>query len=312
MTAASLGGFALVFVVCAWTLSSLGGVLLARLERRPLVARRIAGAVAIVPLVLATAVTAMLMLQSAFGVDHCPVHADHAHLCLVHGTEWIQLPWVVATLALVGATVAARLVLVIASVLRSQRGLQLLHAVSHQVGQVRIVETERAFCFVAGRTPAIYVSSRVWDALPTDQRTALIAHETAHVINGDLRMRIVMELCLVFAAPLVRDRVRTTWFAATERLCDARAAQVSSPDAVASAMVSLFRLEATRPAGSFGLTPAQAELGARVEAVLAARPLGARTARIVGRLVGVVCVALIAGAALLAEPLHHAFETLLG
>jgi hypothetical protein len=317
VNAASLVGFALVFVCCVWTLSAIGGAILAvfgsKIERRgPLVARRIASTVALVPVVLAIAVVATLVLQSALGTDHCPVHDQHAHLCLVHGTEWVQLPWVVVTLAIVGATMIGRAVVLTASVIRGGLGIRALHAISRASGPVRIVESERAFCFVAGRRPAVYVSSRVWNALSEPERTALLAHEAAHVTNGDLRKRIVIEVGLAFAAPLVGERARATWLTATERLCDARAAQTSSPEVVASAMVSLFRLETTRPAASFGLTPTQAELASRVEAVLAARPLGERMARGLGQLVVATCGVLIVSAAIVAEPLHHAFETLLG
>jgi Zn-dependent protease with chaperone function len=313
VNATSLAGFVLVFVTCAWALSAIGGGLLAvKAQRGPLVARRLAVAVAIVPLVLAGAVTIALMLQSALGIDHCPVHGDHAHLCLTHGTQWLQLPWVVVSLAVIGAAILGRLGLLARTVLHGRRAIGILHAISDDIGAVRVVETDRAFCFVAGRTPAVYVSAKIWAQLADDQRSALLAHEAAHVANGDLRMRGVLEVCLAFAAPLVGDRVRTAWLAATERLCDARAAEACSPATVASTMVALFRLQAAPIAGSFGLTPTQAELAARVEAVLAARPLDDHAAKLAGRLLVATCAGLIAGAALVAEPLHHAFETLLG
>lgn len=313
----TLAGFALVFVVCAWTLSALGGVGLSMFGSRitrvgPLFERRLATLVAIVPPVLALAVTCALVVHSVLGVDHCAVHDHHAHLCLTHGTRWLALPSAVAALSIAGVTVLARGLLVGLALVRGGRSIRLLHATSTAVDGVRLVSSERAFCFVAGRAPAIYVSTRVWNTLSSEQRVALVAHETAHIMHGDLRKRVWMEMWLLFAAPLVGERTRTSWLAASERLCDARAARESSPDAVASTMVSLFRLETTRPAESFGLTPSQAELGARVEAVLAAHPLGKRVAALAGRLAWITCVALIAAAAIVAEPLHHAFETLLG
>jgi Zn-dependent protease with chaperone function len=313
----SVAGFVLVFVVCAWALSALGGIALSASGDRlhasgPLVERRVAATIAIVPLVLATAVVITLVLQSTLGVDHCPVHGHHAHLCLAHDSRWLELPSVVAMLAIAGATLVGRATLVAIALVRGARSIRALHAISRTVGSVRIVDSERPFCFVAGREPAIYVSSRVWDALPPAEREALVAHESAHVEHGDLQMRVVMEICLVFAAPLVGDRVRDLWICASERLCDARAARATSPENVASAMVSLCRLQTTRPAASFGFTPGAAELAGRVEAVLEQRPLGERVATIAGRIVFLVCAVFVAGAAIAAEPLHHAFETLLG
>lgn len=317
MTISSLAGFALVFVVCAWTVSALGGIALSTFGKRiqrsgALVERRVAASIAIVPLVLASAMTAALVLQSAFGADHCPVHNHHAHLCLTHGTHWLELPSLVVMLAIAGATLVSRAMLVGISFARGLHGVRALHSLSRAAGVVRIVDSDRTFCFVAGRPPSIYVSSRVWEALPPGQREALVAHESAHVAHGDLRTRIVIEICLVFAAPLVGDRVRCAWLAASERLCDARAAASSSPEHVANAMVTLCRLQASRPASSFGFTPTASELAARVEAVLEQRPLGERVAVIAGRVVAVTCAAIVVGAALAAEPLHHAFETLLG
>jgi beta-lactamase regulating signal transducer with metallopeptidase domain len=173
------------------------------------------------------------------------------------------------------------------------------------------VESERAFCFVAGGT--IYASAHVWAALSESERAALVAHETAHVHQGDLRMRALLEVSLVLAAPLVGARVRELWIASSERLCDARAADATGePACVASAMVSLCRLQASRPVASFGFTPNASELAGRVRAVLAGGPIGERAAAILHRTVLAACLALLAGSIVAAEPLHHAFETLLG
>lgn len=318
MSAASLAGFALVFVVSAWTLSALGGVTLgfARswLQRLgPLAERRVAAAVAIVPVVIASGIVTILVLQSALGDDHCPVHGHHAHLCLAHGTQWLELPSAVVMLAIAGSTVVGRVALLVASFVRGARSIRQLHVLSQPAGDVRIVDSERPFCFVAGgANPAVYVSARVWTALSGSERAALLAHELAHVRHGDLRMRAMLEALLVVAAPLVGDRVRTSWLAASERLCDARAAAATEPELVASAMVALCRLQTTRPAASFGFTPTARELAARVEAVLSGRPLGERAARWFGRTCVAACLLLVAGAAVAAEPLHHVFETLLG
>lgn len=319
MSAGSVAGFALVFVVSAWALSAIAALAMAcagaRLERLgALVERRAAEAAAIVPVVLAALVVTVLVLQSLLGVDHCEAHDHHAHLCLTHGAAWTHRAWVVAALVGAGAAMLTRLALVLASVVRGVRNVRALHAISHEAGEVRLVESDRAFGFVSGRhQPAIYVSTRAWAGLSAAERRALVAHETAHVRHGDLRMRGVLEACLVLAAPLVGEQVRARWSRASERLCDARAAEVTGdPASVASALVSLCRLEASRPLGTFAFTPTADDLTHRVRAVLEAAPLGERPAAWLGRAV-VIASLLIGGAAVLtAEPLHHAFETLLG
>lgn len=319
MSVGSVAGFALVFVVCAWSTSAIAALALSRfrghLQRLgPMAERRAAEAAAILPVLLAAVAVTTLVLQSTFGVDHCQAHDHHAHLCVVHGAEWTERTWVVVTLAIAGAAMLVRLGLVLASFARGARSIRELHAVSRASGEVRIVESERAFCFVSGRRrPSIYVSSRAWACLTGSERRALVAHESAHVEHGDLRMRAVLEAFLVIAAPLAGDRVRSSWLQASERLCDARAAEeTGDPPSVANAMVALCRLNVSRPAASLGFPPTADELAGRVHAVLAGAPIGERAATILGRVLVAASLSLAATAVVAAEPLHHAFETLLG
>jgi Zn-dependent protease with chaperone function len=233
---------------------------------------------------------------------------------MVHGAQWLERTWVVVALAIASAAMLARLVLVVTTFVRGARSIRELHALSRDAGDVRIVDSERAFCFVAGgRCPSIYVSSRAWSSLSSAERVALIAHESAHVRQRDVLTRAVIEGFLVFAAPLVADRARPMWLQASERLCDARAADATGePESVASAMVSLCRLNASRPVASLGFTPAAEELAGRVRAVLAGGPIGERAAAILGRAVLAASLVLVAISIVAAERLHHVFETLLG
>jgi beta-lactamase regulating signal transducer with metallopeptidase domain len=317
VSVASLGGFALVFVLTTWSLSALGGLALlggrASLRRRgSAVERRAAAAVAVVPVLLAFAVFAALLARSLVGPDHCEIHHHHAHLCLAHGV-WLDRTWVVAALAVVAAIVAMRSVVLVAGLLRGTRGLADLASTSAVRGAVRIVESERAFAFVAGFAhPAIYVSSRAWSALTEIEREALLAHERAHVTHGDLWARVVIEGFLVLASPLVGELVRTTWRSASERLCDVEAVNaVRDAPAVASAMVALCRLNTARPP-ALGFTPAPHELADRVQAILNGEPSGVRSAMLLERMLTAGGLAIIVAVALAVEPLHHALETLLG
>ncbi|MBA3396789.1 MAG: M48 family metalloprotease [Deltaproteobacteria bacterium] len=316
MSLGAVAGFALVFVVTTWTISALGVLALAQarscLQRvGPMAERRAAEAVAIVPVVLGILAVVTLLLQSTVGVDHCEAHGHHAHLCVTHGAQWIERTWVVVGLAIVAATLLGRTVVVAASFLRGARSIRELHALSSAASGVRLVDSDRAFCFVA--RSGIYVSSRVWTSLSEGERAALVAHEAAHVRHGDLRTRAVLEAFLVLAAPLVGDRVRSAWLGASERLCDAHAASVTGePEVVATAMVSMCRLHATQPVQASGFTPTVEEVEGRVRAVLAGGPLGAREAVVLARVVIATCVVLAIAGVVAAEPVHHAFETVLG
>jgi Zn-dependent protease with chaperone function len=208
------------------------------------------------------------------------------------------------------ATFVARALIMTITHIRGARSIRDLHRLSRQRGDVRIVESDRVFCFVARR--GVFVSSRVWNTLPEGERAAVVAHEDAHLRQGDLRMRVVLEALLLFAAPLAGDRVRSAWLRATERLCDAHAASVTEPETVARAMVSMCRLGASQPVPSFAFTPAARELADRIEAVLAGGPLGHGAAKTCARAAFVCCLALAVVGIVAAEPIHHAFETLLG
>lgn len=312
----AIAGFALVFIVTAVTVSALGALVLGAargsLQRLgPMAERRAAGAVAMAPVVVAMIAVAALVVQSTLGVDHCEVHDHHAHLCFTHGARWLERAWVVVALAVAAATFIGRAVITAASYVRGARSIRSLHAISHPHGNVRIVESDRAFCFVARR--GVFVSSRVWSALPAGERDALVAHEQAHVRHGDLAKRVALEVLLLFTAPLVAERVRAAWLRASERLCDAHAATVvGDPETVARAMVSMCRIGSDHPASAFAFTPTVQELAARIQAVLAGGPLGHRAASVLGGVALVACLLLGVVGVAAAEPIHHAFETLLG
>lgn len=315
MTTGALAGFALVFVVSLVTLSSAGAVVVAACKTPlgrlgAMAERRAAEAVAILPIVIAVLAVAVLVVQATLGVDHCVVHDHHAHLCFAHGTQWIERTWVVVSLAIALATFLARGGILVAAYLQGAASVRALRASSTGDGALRVVTSDRAFCFAT--RSGVFVSSRVWTALPEHERAALVAHELGHLRHGDLGKRVLLELALLFAAPFVGDFVRALWLRSSERMCDAHAARATDPQTVASAMVSMCKLGSARPVTGFAFTPAARELAGRIEAVLAGGPLGERAARRILHAAVVACAAIAIASTAAAEPLHHAFETLLG
>lgn len=316
MSAASLIGFGVVFLVVCGTSSGVLAVLVPKLGRRgPAVERRMAELAAAVPLALATAVVAILALESVLGVDHCDAHGHHAHLCLRHGMIWAQRPWAVALVAAGGAVVAARAVVLLVGNLRGRLTVSRLRATVPGDARVQLVPSERVFCFVAGlRTPTIYVSTAARAALAADEWEAMLAHEHSHVTHRDLLHRLGLELLLVFAAPLAGIVIRERWDAATERLRDADAADRAGPEAVASALVHMARAQALPRLGAVAaFTPTGAQLLAtRVAALLDGAPRGESRARRLGRVALAASVGVVTLSLVFAEPLHHVLETLLG
>lgn len=323
MNAASLVGFGVVFLLVSGLASALLTAMIRfAAPRGPAVERRAAFLAAALPVLLGAAVVAILVGESLLGVDHCRTHGHHAHLCLVHGAAWADRAWAVALVTAGAAAVIARGAALAFSMLR---GLRLMSRLARPLqatageafvdGALVVVPSERPFCFVAGlRHPRIFVSTAARRALAEDEWQAMLAHERGHIEHGDLRRRLELELLLLFAAPLAGELVRRHWDAATERLRDAGAAALASPESVASALVCMAKAALRLRAGqlvSF-TPPAGRGLALRITSLLDRSPLGEREARRVARVALLSTGSLALLALLLAGPLHHALETLLG
>ena len=157
----------------------------------------------------------------------------------------------------------------------------------------------------------IYVSTAAWDGLGADEREAMLAHERGHVRGRDLLRRVAVEVMAIVSGPLVPAFLIGRWESATERLRDREAARLTDPDAVARALVHMVRLGAVRVAG-VSFEPATSQLARRVDAVYDSGPTGEPVARRLTVLVVSSAALLAVTAALLADPLHHALETLVG
>lgn len=316
----ALVGFALVFVLTAWASSAALGAIVALAGGRPrgwgpAGERRLSALTAVLPLALAAVLTATLAVHSAAGQDHCADHDHHAHLCVAHAQAWLDRPWALALVGAAATVVVLRLGALVATVLRAHSAVTQLRRASARIGDVRLVESPRPFCFVAGLwRPQIYASTAAWHGLDADEREAMLAHERAHVRHRDLAARAVLHAITVIAAPFGAGAMLRRWDDATERLRDRDAADaVGDPAAVAGAMVRMCRLGAPPVAsGALGFTGARTALEGRVGALLAEEARGDRVATALAiAWLALVTVATLA-AVTLAEPLHHGLESLLG
>ena len=323
----SLIGFALVWVVTTWlTSAGLAGWLLRardRLRRMgPRAERRAASIALALPVALGAVVTIGLagfsLLGPSFGVaDHCLWHDHHLHLCLRHGTAWLTHSWTVALTAGLAALLVVRVARAAVRWWNTARRLRALRAVSCERAMpdgtlVVCAPSRQRFCFTAGlRTPRIYIGSATLDQLRRDEQRAMIAHERAHVAFGDLWRGSALSMLALLGAPGLAASALRAWRDAGERLCDRVAADtVGSPEAVASAIVAFARVPACSTGYAF--LPHPAQVVERVEAVLGDAPRGDRAARRLGATAALALLGFAAFAALLADPLHHAVETLLG
>ncbi|MEI2724007.1 MAG: hypothetical protein V9H26_10855 [Verrucomicrobiota bacterium] len=104
---------------------------------------------AILPPIAGALVVAALALHWATTIDHCEAHDHHAHLCVAHGGAWLARPWAVAVTGRRGgrhrAGGAARGDAGRRAGARADAG-----GGAAVVDDVRVVESPRRFCFVAG------------------------------------------------------------------------------------------------------------------------------------------------------------------
>tara|TARA_R110002073_G_scaffold57246_2_gene145654 strand:- start:6638 stop:7636 length:999 start_codon:yes stop_codon:yes gene_type:complete len=326
----SIIGFGLVFVLVAWSGSALARLAMhlfaKQLQRRGAAGEKRAAALALIlPPVLGMIVTASLALYSAFpgllgGVDHCDTHGHHLHLCLVHGGEWASRSWALALVAGLGALAFVRSAQLIEAAMRGRRRLQTIERSSVRIEDGELVgafpvfraPSNRPFCFVAGiRAPRIFVASSLWDNFSEEEREAMLGHEYGHIENGDIWRATVLSFFALFGAPILALQFKRLWSDATERLCDRMSADKSGDStAIASALVNMVR--APRMAHGLSFVPTPGAVENRVVAVLTQERTGHSLAqKLLHSSVALVAIVTITSA-LIADPLHHALESLFG
>ena len=312
-------GFALVFALVVAALSALALLALEVVARRggrrdAPIGQRAVELAAGAPLVGGVVLVLALIAHGYSGDDHCSTHDHHAHLCVMHGGDWTGIPWVMVVIAAGAAGLVARLGVLVGRHVRAARAIASLRRVSVTVGDVRLVESPDAFCFVAGLwRPRIYASTAAWHGLADDERAAMLAHERGHVAHGDVARRLAIELAASFAAPLLPGRLVRRWAQAIEHERDRDAVQViGDPEPVARAMVRMCRLQRGAVSPGLAFVAGADELSGRVEALLASGAGPARAGRARSGLVLALAFAVAALAFTQVDALHHALETLLG
>jgi Zn-dependent protease with chaperone function len=326
MVLGSIIGFALVFVLVTWTASAVMGVALISsaktLSRLGSAAEKRAAALALViPPLLGGIVALALAGYSAFpgflgGADHCDSHGDHLHLCLVHGGDWATRAWALSLISALSAIVLVRVAQLVDTIIRGRRRVAMVERSSQRIAgdavPVFLSPSKRPFCFVSGfRSPRIFVASSLWDRSSEDEREAMLGHEHSHVENGDLWRSVALSIFALFGAPLLGAQFKRLWGEATERLCDRLAAdRTGDPASIAAALVNVAR--GPRFIGVLSFMPRPESVKHRVIAVLSQERTGRPFARHLLQGAGVIVVTTAIATATLADPLHHALETLLG
>lgn len=325
MALSSLVAFGVVFVGTSLVLSALFTMPLFVVARRlrrmgPWVERRAAAAALLLPPLLAFGLVAVLAVGSALalrnGTDHCLDHSHHLHLCLVHGVGWASRPWALCVVISLATFVAVRSALSAWVHWGAQRSVSRLRAVGARLDQpgCYLVPSAERFAFTAGLlSPTVVLSSAAWDVLEPDQRDAVLAHELAHVANGDLWLRATLGVAAAMGVPFSVSRALRLWELSAERICDRHAAlAVERPSTVASAMLAFVQGTPPKLAPEGAVFAAMSHVPERVESVLSEEPGGEKHSRQL-MIAAALAAAIFTGACgLFAEQLHHTLETILG
>lgn len=285
---------------------------------KPSIRARIVFVLTTAPVVLGIALTAICFLPSLLGAlevasDHCLSHDDHhTHFCFVHhpASAGSALGWILLTGTAAWATSAALRQL--HGLLVARRLLKSVSSISHPTaGDVRIVNSRRPLSFTAGVLRSeVYVSSGLLHALPNDVLAIVFEHEWAHVRRRDGLRKTIARLFAIAHFPGMRARLLGDLELASEQACDEEAAgRTGDRVRVAEAIVAVARMAEDAPSEIRGVSSAfgASHVVERVQALLDA-PRAAAAGRWSQWALAGAAIAAFA----LAEPLHHATETLLG
>lgn len=253
--------------------------------------------------VLAPAIAKPLGMIAHHCVEHGP---GHPHICLAHppivalsAWHWLAVTFAFLWLSLsIGTHVLHRR--------RALSQLQSLLAFAGGAGPVRTLDTPHVVALAADvGQPVILLSSALRRRLQPRQRRIVLAHEVAHLRNGDLSFsRLIDALSALHISPLGRN-LRTAWRQAIEEHADDVVAERFGREDVAQALIQVARMPALS-AGS-ALRATGGNTVQRIERLLDAptemRGRAIFAAGYAGAILGSWAVLVWA---------HHAVESLLG
>lgn len=287
----------------------------------PLAERRAATLALTLPPLIGALVSAAIATSSLLayfaGQDHCLSHGHHLHLCPIHGAQWMYEPWAAAATAFFGAFLLVRLGQTVWAHANAQRAAASLSRVGDPVARFErtyIVPSDEHFAFTTGvLTPTVIISRGAWDSLEDPQRQAVLAHEHAHVRNGDLWKRAALGLLACFGAPILTRSALNLWDIASERASDHEALRrVGKPSIVASAILGLARARSTKQVPAAAVFAAACHVSDRVHSLFDRPDSGHPAAKKILVILALGMGAAALGVAFFAESLHHLLETILG
>lgn len=221
----------------------------------------------------------------------CSSHdASWLHACLWHPLEHGESGWLWFGVAAVALACLALLARALRALLRARGALSTLARLGRGHdgdGQVRVLESDEPLALACGLGRGqVLVSRPLVEALTPLQLRVVLAHERAHLAQGDVRWRLLARMASGLHFPGVRARLLDALRLSAEQRCDrVAAAAVGSRLAVAETILVVERLLQGRRhhAPAFSAAFAGDFVRERVEALLGLRrerrlPLGSAVA----------------------------------
>jgi hypothetical protein len=248
---------------------------------------------------------------------HCLSHGHHLHLCFDH----LEFSWLVACALPVACWAlwagGRRTLDVVRDIVVTARWARSLGVVGCDAPGVGLASGLGAAAATVGLArPKILMGVSLWDRLDDAERTAVVAHEAAHVARRDPLTLACVQLAACWMPRAAGRTLLGGWRRAAELACDDIAA-VEGGDrlALASALVTCGRVQADSvlPGGLMTASGDPDDLDLRVRRLVddespTSRHRGSDLTRATfGLMAFVAIVTLFAG-----TTAHHAAETVLG
>lgn len=309
LAAISLGASLALAPVIAWARRGHGA---------PAVRSDVAFVAGVLPALLALIALAAALAPSLRavlfgGMDHCPTHSHHLHLCVVHAAG-LRAPLAAAGAASLAYFLhgAARRVMAWRTHAARVEALRALGAPDPSNPALTQVPGSPWVCFTAGMLrPRIFVSRTLGDHLLPAELRAALAHEAAHARRRDPLLQRLLSAATILTPPPFSRLATRTFAAAAEEASDAAAARAVGDGAiVASALIKVAALLPPHATPATGIAFGAHALERRVRRLLDGDVPAHR-----GTLALAVGMALAGALAALAarhtHDVHHAVETLL-
>ncbi len=255
---------------------------------------RCAGGILIAPVLIGGLYAGAILLMSSFDATSASItaactahHGSWLHACLVHTIEAGSDSWL--WLALVGLLLvcAGLLFRVGRALLRARRqrwALIRLGSRHEGHGQLHVLDTDAPLavaCDVGGGH--VLLAGWLLEVLRPEQLRVVLAHERAHLVNRDMRWRLLAQIASGLHFPVFRRRLLASLELACEQRCDQAAADdVGSRLLVAETLLAVERLYRQRQSmrqSALAMAFGTEFLRERIEALLAVQrdrtwPLG--------------------------------------